>query len=77
MEVVKEQGCIYGKKTDNIKYGKPCMTNLPPELGRMIINAIMNPPPFDRTALNKKAARAKYRLRQIISEINRNETAAK
>ena len=65
------------KQARPIRYGKPCMTNLPPELGRMIIDAIRNPPPFDRTKLERECARAERRLKQIIAEIDRNEAAAK
>ncbi len=60
-----------------IRYGRPCMTDLPPDLGRMIIDAIMNPPPFDRTKLEKACARAERRLDKIIAEIDRNEAARK
>ena len=65
------------KHSKPIRYGKPCMTNLPPELGRMIIDAIRNPPPFDRTKLKREYARAERRLNQIIAEIDRNEATAK
>ncbi len=65
------------KQAKPIRYGKPCMTNLPPELGRMIIDAIRNPPPFDRTKLERECARAERCLKQIIAEIDSNEAAAK
>ena len=52
------------------------MTNLPPELGRMIIEAIMNAPPFDRAKLKRKAALAERRLSQIAEEIERNAVAS-
>ena len=60
-----------------IRYGKPCMTDLPPELGRMIFEAIMNPPPADHTILEQEAARAERRLKEIEAEIDRSEAAAK
>ena len=60
-----------------IRYGKPCMTDLPPELGRMIFDAIMNPPPADHTILEREVARAERRLEKIIAEIDRNEATAK
>ena len=60
------------KQAKPIRYGKPCMTNLPPELGRMIIDAIRNPPPFDRTKLERESARAERRLSRIAAEIKRN-----
>ena len=53
------------------------MTDLPPELGRMIFDAIMNPPPADHTILEREAARAERRLKEIEAEIDRNEAAAK
>ncbi len=59
-----------------IRYGKPCMTNLPPKLGRMIIDAILNTPPFDSTKMEREAARAERRLSQIAAEIKRNAAAA-
>ncbi|MBQ9367988.1 MAG: hypothetical protein IJT83_09425 [Victivallales bacterium] len=60
-----------------IRYGKPCMTDLPPELGRMIFEAIMNHPLADHTKLEREAARAERRLEKIIAEIDHNEAAAK
>ena len=59
-----------------IRYGKPCMTDLPPELGRMIFDAIMNPPPADHTILEREAARAERRLAEIAEEIKRNAASA-
>ena len=63
------------KQANPIRNGKPCMTNLPPELGRMIIGAIKNHPPFDRAKLERECARADRRLKQIIAEIDRNEAS--
>ncbi|MBR1383889.1 MAG: hypothetical protein IJ555_08805 [Ruminococcus sp.] len=42
----------------NIRYGKPCMTNLPPELGRQIIDEIMNSPKPDRREMHEKNLKA-------------------
>ena len=58
-----------------IRYGKPCMTNLPPKLGRMIFDAIMHTPPFDSTKLNRECARAERRLAQIAEDLQRNAAA--
>ena len=58
-----------------IRYGKPCMAGLPPELGRRIINSILNTPPFDPAKLERRCARAEHRLEQILAEIERNERA--
>ena len=60
-----------------IRYGKPCRTDLPPELGRMIIDAILNPPPADHTKLKRESARAERRLARIAEEIERNATTKK
>jgi len=60
-----------------IRYGRPCMADLPPELGRMIFEAIKNSPPFDRAKLERKCVRAERRLDKIIAELDRNEVAAK
>ena len=59
------------------RYGKPCMTNLPPELGQSIFHTIMTAPPADRTVLKRETTRAKRRIRQIVAEIDRNEAAGK
>ncbi len=53
------------------------MTNLPPELGRMIFDAIMNTPPPNPTKMKRECARAKRRLEQIVAEMDCNEIAAK
>ena len=60
-----------------IRYGRPCMQGLPPELGRRIINTILNSPPSDDTILKRECARAKRRLAEIAEEIKRNEAATK
>ena len=60
-----------------IRYGKPCMTDLPPGLGRSIFNTIMTSPPADHTELKRECARAERRLKEIIAEIDRNEASAK
>ncbi len=68
-----------GKPSNNkpIRYGRPCMGGLPPELGRRIINTILNSPPPDDTILKRECARVERRLKEIIAEIDRNEAAAK
>ena len=64
-------------KTRPIRYGIPCMTDLPPGLGRRIIRTIMTSPPADHTKLKREAARAERRMKEIIAEIDRNEAAQK
>ncbi len=39
---------------DTVRYGKPCMTNLPPELGRAIIKEMLNTPKPDRDVIEKR-----------------------
>ncbi|MBR0458202.1 MAG: hypothetical protein IJJ26_03100 [Victivallales bacterium] len=58
-------------------FPKPCMTNLPPELGRRIFEAILNPPPFDQTKRQKRVERGMRELARVTEEIKRYETATK
>ncbi len=60
-----------------IRYGKPCMTNLPPKLGRRIFKAILNTPPFDYTELDRQCARLERQFAKIAAEIASHETARK
>ncbi len=41
------------------------MTNLPPKLGRMIFNEIMNPQPFDYTELDKQCRLVEEELAEL------------
>ena len=59
-----------------IRYGKPCMTSLPPRLGRMIIDAILNPPPFDSTKLNRDCEKVERKLAKIAAEVRKHGIAA-
>jgi hypothetical protein len=56
---------------DTIRYAKPCMTNLPPELGRAVINQMMNTPKPDREAIEKRVRR----LEKENLEIRKREDA--
>ena len=56
------------KKT--IRYGRPCMTNLPPKLGRMIFDEILNAPPFDDSKLRAKNRRLISKLAKRIHAMN-------
>ena len=49
---------------DTLRYGKPNMANLPPELGRAIIRQIMGTPAPDR----KKRKEEADRLEQMMAE---------
>ncbi|MBQ7068814.1 MAG: DUF4160 domain-containing protein [Synergistaceae bacterium] len=42
---------------DSKKYGRPCMTDLPPELGRAIITQMLNTPPVDWEKMKAESAR--------------------
>jgi len=59
-----------------IRYGKPCMAGLPPELGRSIIDTIVHTPPSNHAKLKREAARAERRLSKIAAELKRDATAA-
>ena len=48
-----------------VRYGKPCMSALPPRLGRIIIREIMSAPPFDHSNLDAECKRINRRLAQI------------
>lgn len=53
-----------------IRYGKPCMTNLPPELGVRIFKQILNSPRPDR---EKRRAESKRLLAEMIKVREREE----
>ncbi|MBQ9367486.1 MAG: hypothetical protein IJT83_06875 [Victivallales bacterium] len=65
------------KKDKPIRYGRPCMTDLPPGLGRMIIHTIMTSPPADLTILKRETARAERRLNEIAKEYERDAASKK
>ena len=48
-----------------IRYGKPNLADLSPELGRMIYEAITNATPFDYSQLKKDSERINRRLARI------------
>lgn len=56
---------------DTIRYTKPCMTNLPPELGRAVIKQMLNTPKPDREAIEKRVRR----LEKENLEIRKREDA--
>ena len=53
-----------------IRYGKPCMTNLPPDLGMEIFTQIMKSPRPDR---EKRRAESKRLLAQMLKVREREE----
>ena len=57
------------------RYGKPCMTNLPPELGRAIFNQILNSPKPDYDAMEKKARALEKEMIRIIEQTDAEREA--
>jgi hypothetical protein len=55
---------------NTIRYGKPCMTNLPPELGRAIFNQILNTPKPDFDAMEKKARALEGEMLKVREQEN-------
>jgi hypothetical protein len=55
---------------NTIRYGKPCMTNLPPELGRAIFNQILNTPKPDFYAMEKKARALEGEMLKVREQEN-------
>ena len=53
-----------------IRYGKPCMTNLPPRLGRQIFTEILSAKPFDNSKLLAKNKRLVKKLTAQIKRID-------
>ena len=49
-----------------VKFGKPCMSALPPRLGRRIIKEIMTAPPVDYTESIKECERVNRKLAAIM-----------
>ena len=60
-----------------ISYGKPCLTDLPPELGRMVIDAIVHSEPSDHTQLKRDCKRINRQLARIGAKVNGNEATGK
>lgn len=52
------------------RFGKPCMTNLPGELGRKIISEIMNAAPPDDLELKEESQKLMEKLRKTKMEKN-------
>lgn len=53
----------------NTRFGKPCMTNLPPELGRQIIDEILSAPPTDRKPMQEKSRKTVGELKRKMNSI--------
>ncbi len=58
---------------DTVRYGKPCMPNLPPELWRAIIKQMLNSPKPDEDALEARVRK----LEKQMLEARKRENAQK
>ncbi len=47
---------------DTVRYGKPCMTNLPPDLWESIINQMLNSPKPDEDALEARVRKLEKKM---------------
>ena len=56
---------------DSKKYGRPCMTDLPPELGRAIITQMLNTPPVDDEKMKTEANRLLANIIRAEEEANK------
>ena len=56
-------------QSNNIRYGKPCMTNLPPRLGRQIFTEILTAKPFDDSKL---LTRNKRLIAKLAAQIKKS-----
>ncbi len=53
-----------------VRFGKPCMTNLPGELGRKIIGEIMSAVPPDDLELREESQKLMEKLKKAETEKN-------
>jgi hypothetical protein len=56
---------------DTRRYVKPCMTNLPPELGRAVIKQMLSTPKPDRDAIEARVRK----LEKENLEVRKRESA--
>lgn len=59
--------------TKPIRYGKPCMTNLPPKLGRQIFREILSSEPFDDSKLQASNRRLLKRIAKRLEAMGQGE----
>ena len=57
------------------RYGQPCMTNLPTELGREIFRQILNSPKPDDEAMKAEAERLEMEMIRIIEQTDAEREA--
>jgi len=55
---------------NEIRYGKPSMTNLPPELGKRIFEQILNSPKVNWNEMHKKAQKLE---KDMINELEKQD----
>ena len=60
-----------------IRYGKPCMTNLPPDLGMEIFTQIMNSPRPDLEKMNAECDRLLKKFTAIREREEAEKNASK
>ena len=58
------------------RYGQPCMTNLPTELGRAIFKQILNTPKPDYDAMEKKARALEAEMLKVREQENAGKVTA-
>lgn len=51
---------------NTVRYGKPSMTNLPPELGARIFKQILNSPVPNREKLSREASRLEVAIAEEL-----------
>ena len=56
--------------TEKKRYAKPCMINLPPELGKSIFTEILNTPAPDRKKMKAESAKL---LKAMVQERDRED----
>ena len=58
------------------RYGQPCMTNLPTELGGAIFKQILNTPKPDYDAMEKKARALEAEMLKVREQENAGKVTA-
>ncbi len=62
---------------DTVRYGKPCMTNLPPELGRAIFKQILSTPRPDYDAMEAEVRQLEKEIMEARKHENSQRSSAK
>ncbi len=61
---------------ESTRYGKPCMTNLPPELGRAIFKQMLNSPKPDEDAIEEKVRKLEKKMIEARKRENAQRPSA-